>query len=289
MTATVEVAGEQTLTALRAAVDEQLASDLSPLPQDEVLDALRGLEVESRRLAAAQHRLTAEVAARNVAGELNYRDTASLLSAVLLLTRSQANDRVNAAELLGPRASLLGEPLPPVLPATAQALTDGSISPAHTGVIRGLIRELPAPVREEHQATAEALLAEHAASMDTAQLRQAATAILGFLHPDGTLTPDRVHRKDRDVALRRNADGSGDVRAHLSPACYALWETVLEPLARRRPDDGCGPDTRTPGQRRHDALEDAAKRLLSTGELPSAAGVATTLMITMGCNDDLGQ
>jgi hypothetical protein len=281
MTTAVEAAVEQTLTALRAAVDEQLASDLSPLSQDELLDAMRRLESESRRLVAVQHRLTAAVAARNVAGELRYRDTASLPAAVLLLTRSQATDRVNAAEALGPRASLLGEPLPAVLPATAQALTDGSISPAHTSVIRGLVRELPAPVREEHQATAEALLAEHAASMDTAQLRQAAARILGLLHPDGTLTPDRVHRKDRDVALRRNADGSGDVRAHLSPACYPLWETVLEPLARRRPDDGCGPDTRTPGQRRHDALEDAAKRLLRTGELPSTAGVATTLMITM--------
>ena len=98
--------------------------------------------------------------------------------------------------------------------------------------------------------------------MDTAQLRQAATAILGFLHPDGTLTPDRVHRADRDLSLRRHADGSGDVAAHLTPACYALWETILEPLARKRPDDGCGPDLRSPGQRRHDALEDAAKRLL---------------------------
>jgi hypothetical protein len=95
-----------------------------------------GLRVESRRIAAVQHRLVAEVTTRNVAGELKYRDTASLLSAVLLLTRSQANDRVNAAELLGPRTSLAGEPLPPVLPATAQALTAGSISPAHTGVIR---------------------------------------------------------------------------------------------------------------------------------------------------------
>jgi len=281
MTATVEVAGELTLAPLSAAVDSLLEADLARLSQDELLDVLRGFEVESRRIAAAQHRLVAEVAARNVAGELKYRDTASLLSAVLLLTRSQANDRVNAAELLGPRTSLLGEPLPAVLPATAQALTDGAISPAHTSVIRGLIRELPAPVRDEHQATAEALLAEHAASMDTAQLRQAAARILGLLHPDGTLTPDRVHRRDRDVSLHRNADGSGDVTAHLSPACYALWETVLEPLARRRPDDGCGPDPRTPGQRRHDALEDAAKRLLRTGELPSTAGVATTLIITM--------
>jgi hypothetical protein len=265
MPAVVEGAGGQQLTTLGAVVDELLTSDVALLSQDELLDAVRGVEVASRRIAAVQHRLVAEVAARNVAGELKYRDTASLLSAVLLLTRSQANDRVNAAELLGPRTSLLGEPLPPHLPATAAALTDGTISPAHTGVIRGLIRELPAPIRYEHQDTAEALLAEHAATMDTAQLRRAATRILGFLHPDGTLTPDRVHRKDRDVSMHRHADGSADVTAHLSPACYALWETILEPLARRRPDDGCGPDVRTPGQRRHDAIEDAAKRLLRTG------------------------
>jgi hypothetical protein len=281
MSTTVEAASEQTLTALSAAVGSLLDVDLGRLSQGELLDALRGMEVASRRLAAVQQRLVAEVAARNVAGELRYRDTASLLSATLMLTRAQATERVNAAEVLGPRVSLLGEPLPPVLPVTAQALTDGTISPAHTSVIRQLIRELPAPVRDEHQATAEALLAEHATGMDTAQLRQAATRILGVLHPDGTLTPDRVHRKDRDVALRRNSDGSGDVTAHLSPACYAMWETILEPLARKRPDDGCGPDIRTPGQRRHDALEDAAKRLLRTGELPTTAGVATTLMITM--------
>ena len=281
MTTEVETAGGQTLTPLNAAVDALLAADLARLSRDGLLDVLRGLECESRRLAAVGHRLTAEVAARNVAGELRYRDTASLLAATLLLTRGQASDRVTAAEVLGPRTSLLGQGLPAVLPATASALTERVISPAHTGVIRQLIRELPAPVRDEHQATAEALLAEHGATMDTGQLRQAATAILAFLHPDGTLTPDRVHRADRDLSLHRHPDGSADVTAHLTPACYALWETILEPLARKRPDDGCGPDLRSPGQRRHDALEDAAKRLLRTGELPSTAGVVTTLMITM--------
>jgi hypothetical protein len=45
--------------------------------------------------------------------------------------------------------------------------------------------------------------------------------------------------------------------------------------------DGCGPDTRTPGQRQHDALEDAANRLLMTGELPTTAGVTATVLITM--------
>src|SRR5205807_1590201 len=85
---------------------------------------------------------------------------------------------------------------------------------------RALIRELPAPVRDEHQGTAEALLADAAGGMDTGQLRQAAAVILGFLHPDGTLTPDRAHRRDRDVSLRRNPDGSGEVTAHLTPGLF---------------------------------------------------------------------
>ena len=136
MTTTVEPASGQTLTPLSADVDSLLVADLGRLSRDELLDALRGFESESRRLAAVGHRVVAEVAARNVAGELRYRDTASLLSATLLLTRGQASDRVNAAEALGPRTSLLGQPLPAVLPATARALTHGAISAAHTGVIR---------------------------------------------------------------------------------------------------------------------------------------------------------
>jgi hypothetical protein len=68
MTATVDAAGGQTLTPLAAAVDSLLEVDRGRSSRDELLDALRGLEVQSRRLAAVQHRLVAEVAARNVAG-----------------------------------------------------------------------------------------------------------------------------------------------------------------------------------------------------------------------------
>jgi hypothetical protein len=165
MTATVDAAGGQTLTPLSAAVDSLLVSDLGRLSQDELLDAVRGMESESRRLAAVQHRLTAEVAARNVAGELKYRDTASLLSAVLLLTRSQASERVHAAEALEPRASLLGEPLPPVLPATASALTKGTIGVCQESwtdprllimqrLLRFGIRSVPRPTQRHATAAA---------------------------------------------------------------------------------------------------------------------------------------
>jgi hypothetical protein len=53
------------------------------------------------------------------AGELRYRDTAGLLSEMLLLTRGQANARVTAADSFGPRRSPTGEVLAPRLPAAA--------------------------------------------------------------------------------------------------------------------------------------------------------------------------
>jgi hypothetical protein len=58
-------------------------------------------------------------------------------------------------------------------------------------------------------------------------LKIAGERILGYLHPDGTLTPDRIHQRDRYADMHRHPDGSGELRAHLTPACHALWETLL--------------------------------------------------------------
>ncbi|HEX4729498.1 MAG TPA: DUF222 domain-containing protein, partial [Jatrophihabitans sp.] len=71
----------------------------------------------------------------------------------------------------------------------------------------------------------------------------------------------------------------------LTPACQAIWEAVLTPLAARRPDDALGPDERTPGQRLHDAFEEAGRRLLATGELPNHAGLPAQLIITVSLTD----
>jgi hypothetical protein len=85
--------------------------------------------------------------------------------------------------------------------------------------------------------------------------------------------------------LWRKTDSSGDLAATLTPACQAVWETILTPLAAKRPADALGEDARTPGQRMHDAFEEAGRMLLKTGELPDHAGVATTLVITVGLTD----
>jgi hypothetical protein len=71
----------------------------------------------------------------------------------------------------------------------------------------------------------------------------------------------------------------------LTPGCQAIWEAVLTPLAARRSDDALGPDDRTPGQRLHDAFEEAGRRLLATGQLPDHAGLPAQLIITMTLTD----
>jgi hypothetical protein len=266
---------------LRHALDGLLDLDPSMLSGEHLLELTRTVEAQARRTAAVQHRLVGELERRNVAGEAGYRSTGAFLSQLLNLTRRHAADRVEAAARFGPRHALTGEGLEPLFPAAAAALAERVLSIEQATVIAATVHALPEPLRAAHRASIDVTLTALGGDLDPTGLKIAGERILGYLHPDGTLTEDRIHRRDRKADMHRHPDGSGQLTAHLSPACYALWETVLEPLARKRPDTGHGPDDRNDGQRLHDALEDAARRLLRTGELPTTVGVATTLMVTM--------
>jgi Domain of unknown function (DUF222) len=74
--------------------------------------------------------------------------------------------------------------------------------------------------------------------------------------------------EDRCVRLETTFDGAGVLRGDLSPECAAVVGAVLDALAVR----AGAQDTRTRGQRYHDALEEAARRLVAGGLLPGRAG-----------------
>src|SRR6185503_10132793 len=95
----------------------------------------------------------------------------------------------------------------------------------------------------------------------------------------------RLQQAHRRVDLDRLPDSSGLLSGRLTPTCQAIWEAILTPLAARRPEDALGPDDRTPGQRMHDAFEEAGRRLLATGELPDHAGLPAQLIITLTLTD----
>ncbi len=77
------------VTRLSALVDELQNLDLPCLPGDDVLDLLRDLEVQKRRLVTVDHALIGEVDTRGMAGERACRDTASLLGQVLRISRGR--------------------------------------------------------------------------------------------------------------------------------------------------------------------------------------------------------
>src|SRR5882724_2595240 len=269
------------LAQLSDAVDTLCAADLTRLCRGDLLELLRGLETQRRRLPVVDHALIAELDHRGAAGELMARDTASLLRETLRVTSREAQARHEAALDLGPGRSLTGQPQPPLLPVVAAAQAEGSISPEHAGVIATVIAKLPKDVECEHGAAVEARLVAEARRFDPSVLATLARRVVALLNPDGVLADDVEHDRRRHATLSGNRDGSGELRAHLTPTALAQWQAVLDPLAAPRPSDADGPDVRSPGQRMHDALADAAHKLLASNTLPPSGGVPATVLLTL--------
>jgi hypothetical protein len=117
------------------------------------------------------------------------------------------------------------------------------------------------------------------------QLRRIALRLGDVLDPDGTLADDADRAARREFTLLKHPDGSSRHRGELDAELTALLETLFDTLAAPVTDDTGQPDERTPGQRRHDALTDAMRRLLRSGTLPSPAGLATTLILMANVTD----
>src|SRR5690349_10783269 len=148
MTSTVSfVDAGQVLASLRAGVDELLDADPCVLGDDVLLDVVRELEVQRRRLMAVAARLVAEIEVRSIARDKGARNTTTLLSMMLRIDPGEAKARLVAAQDLAGRTTLSGERLEPIFPATAAALLAGEISAAHARVISTTIDALPLDVQ----------------------------------------------------------------------------------------------------------------------------------------------
>jgi hypothetical protein len=92
---------------------------------------------------------------------------------------------------------------------------------------------------------------------------------------DGSLDPPEDRFGDRWFRLGLTFGGAGRAEGDLTPGCAAALAAVLEALGKK-----AGPeDTRTSWQRRHDALEEACRRLIRAGMVPARAGQPTQIMV----------
>ncbi|MDD7941669.1 DUF222 domain-containing protein [Actinomycetospora lutea] len=186
------------------------------------------LERTRTRLAArnAEHyRLLVEVAEldrQGIADRTGDRLVERLVQDLARCDRAEAVRLVDEARDLVPRPALSGEPLPPRLPHTAEALSAGTISEAHVTVIRRVMRRLAAVEHLEGEVVAEAehVLAEQARELSPGGLGKAADRLLARLDPDGA-APDPGAGRSDGVQLLRRRDGTLDLRAVIADAAAA--------------------------------------------------------------------
>lgn len=299
MTLTDREGVEEAIDALRAAVSCLQGHSYEGLTTPERLKLLEILECETRKLQAFSHQLINQIAEQSNSVELGGK-LSWVLADRLHITRAEAGRRIAEAADLGPRRALSGEPLAPVLPATAAAQRDGAIGADHVAVIRRFFHQLPESVDIETCEHAERHLAVKAAGFRPDQFAKLARRLLDCLNPDGSYTDGDRARVRGLVLGTQQADGMSRLSGWLTPEARAGWEAVLAKLAAPgmcNPDDeqpvvdgapaedAMQRDTRSAAQRNHDGLNAALRAVLASGKLGQHNGLPASIIVTTTLDD----
>ena len=293
------VAERDAVLACLAEVDTVL-DKLAALPFDaltpaEVLDVLARREVQARRQPAIDHRLLNLLVAEGAPLQLGATSIPKVLTERLKISSKDANRRLDQAAELGPRTSLTGEKLEPVLPNVAAAQAKGRLGAEHVAKIRLFFHKLPDHVDLETRIHAEAQLAQLASDFDPDYFTKAAHRLFTLLDQDGEYT-DRDRRRRRGLTIgKQGTDGMTPISGNLDPEARATLDAVLTKLAAPgmcNPEDSTpcvsgrptkeqiDADTRTVNQRNHDALIAMGRIALMSKKLGHLNGLPVTVILS---------
>jgi Domain of unknown function (DUF222) len=216
--------------ALEAGLDRALQLSFDVLTTPERLAMLARCEIVRRRLPALEHPLINQIGGQADATELGGK-SASALADRLRITRAEASRRIGEAAELGERTAITGEPLPPLVTATAAAQRDGRLGSAHVAVIRGFVHRLPDFVDVETRVHAEAQLAGLGGHHRPDELSKLADKLTDCLNPDGNFTDDDRARRRGITIGNQGVDGMSPITGYLTPEARATLDAVLAKLA----------------------------------------------------------
>jgi hypothetical protein len=289
----------EVLDALEAGYKRALDLTFDVLTTPERLNVVERFEGFRRQQPAIEHALINQLTAQADATELGGK-LAPALANRLRISRAEASRRIHEAADLGERRALNGEPLEPVLPATAAAQRNGDLGAGHVAVIRSFFHRLPDFVDVETRAKAEAQLAGLAGEYRPDELSKLADKLTDCLNPDGDFTDiDRAKRRGLTIG-KQDIDGMGPISGYLTPEARATLDAVFAKLAapgmcNSADDEPCisgtpshaaiQGDTRSLAQRNHDALLAAARALLASGDLGQHNGLPASIIVTTTLQD----
>ena len=235
-------------------------TDVAALPIAEQANSLRGLERAESMATAARSRVLGAFHA-----QAGYEDDGHGSARTWLKWQTRVTGAA-AAGAIGWMRRLAAHR------AVGDALAAGQISGSWARQICDWTDPLPEDVRGDADVI---LLTAAAGGADLDDLGQLAEEIRKQCARPDTDGDDGF--AGRSVRLDTTFGGAGKLNGNLAPPCAAALQAVLDALGKRR-----GPeDLRTKGQRLHDALEDACRRLIGSGFLPERAGQPTQIVLHM--------
>ncbi len=272
----------ETIGALSRGFDELLPFMREPVGDAELVDAQRELQSMARKLYAAQLELDAATEQAGLAQAHGYPSVKAMLGDLLRLHPREAAAREAHREQLAHRRSLIGQLLPPRLPATAAALAQGAIGAAHVEVVDKVMAALPDGFDLQTRTAVEEQIANFARDYSPRETGVLAAQLLERLDPDGPEPhhADPVERPDL-LFLGRARGGRMRLRGEFGTEGETAIRALLDALAKPHPPVDGIPDDRSLPQRQGDALVDAAHQVLGFGTLPEGSGERPQVVVTV--------
>ena len=192
--------------------------------------------------------------------------------------RARSRRLVGLAQRLFPSTSLTGEPLAPVLAATATAWAGFEIDQAHAEVIdRALATSAAERLDPDRWARLEVQLADLARSYPAHVLAGLARELLEALDQDGPEPGRELDGQLNELFLTPHADGMGGrVKGRLDSVTFDALRQAIDGVIKPEADEG-----KPHGQRQADALGEICEHVLDEGQLPEVCGEKPHLTVTV--------
>jgi len=234
-----------------------LAADLPAVGLGEVLVSLGEIQA---KYAAAHAALLARFDAADAHDSDGYGTPRSWLAAMTKMTFKDAGAAVRQMRTFGRHPDL------------ADAMAAGHVTQSWALEIAGWTQKLPA---ELHRQTDKILLEAAAGGATLDDLRMLFGCVYEQWRSQQPDPDDGDDFEDRYLHLATTFGGAGVLRGGLTPECAAAVQAVLESMGKKRGRE----DTRTEGQRFHDALQEGCELLLRARLVPDRAGADTQVTV----------
>ena len=254
----------QALAMVRAGLGYLADCDAASLGTAAQAEALVGLEHAEAQHTAARARILAAFTAQQGYEADGYYGAASWLRAITRVTKGAAAAATGWARRLDAH------------PVIAAALAQGQLPVSLARLICDWTDKLPEDLRDDGDGILLAAVLGGADQHDLARLGRE-------MLDRAQTSPDRDNDQfeERALWLGTTFGGAGRLHADLTPACAAALTVVLDALGQK-----AGPeDTRTAAQRRHDAVEEACRRLIGGQMIPGRDGQPPHLTVHIDLGD----